>query len=84
LTASDYNGGRIERVDVGTGTVECLYDASDKHRLNSPMTSCPIVMAARCDNDEHLLWRRRSEDRLHHAREQREELVSMQWQRPGL
>ena len=34
--ASDYSGGRIERVDLATGTVERLYDASDKHRLNSP------------------------------------------------
>jgi gluconolactonase len=34
--ANDYSGGRIERVDLATGTVERLYDASDKHRLNSP------------------------------------------------
>jgi gluconolactonase len=30
--ASDYSGGRIERIDLVTGTVERLYDASDKQR----------------------------------------------------
>lgn len=31
-----YSGGRIERVDIGTGRVEVLYDACDGHPLCAP------------------------------------------------
>ncbi|CEJ12283.1 Gluconolactonase precursor [bacterium YEK0313] len=34
--ASDYSGGRIERVDLATGKVEVLYEASDVGRLRGP------------------------------------------------
>lgn len=34
--ASDYSGGRIERIDLVTGAVECLYETSDKARLAGP------------------------------------------------
>ncbi len=34
--ASDYTGGRIERVDPGSGTVTVLYDRCGTHRLLGP------------------------------------------------
>ena len=34
--ASDHSGGSIQRVDLATGAVECLYEASDRARLSSP------------------------------------------------
>ncbi|WP_342641747.1 SMP-30/gluconolactonase/LRE family protein [Rhodoligotrophos ferricapiens] len=34
--ASDYSGGRIERIDLTTGEVEVLYTASDKAPLKGP------------------------------------------------
>jgi gluconolactonase len=34
--APNYAGGWIERVDIGTGQVERLYDASDKAKLKGP------------------------------------------------
>ena len=34
--ASDYTTGRIERIDIATGTVERLYDSCDGHRLSGP------------------------------------------------
>ena len=34
--AQDYSGGRIERVDLATGAVECLYRESDKGPLKGP------------------------------------------------
>jgi len=36
LQADDYSGGRIERVDLGTGAVETLYTASDQAQLRGP------------------------------------------------
>jgi gluconolactonase len=36
MQASDYLGGRIERVDPGTGTVSVLYDHCGANRLNGP------------------------------------------------
>ena len=36
LQAGDYSGGRIERVDLGTGTIETLYTASDQAKLRGP------------------------------------------------
>jgi gluconolactonase len=36
LQADDYSGGRIERIDLGTGAVERLYDAADEIRLKGP------------------------------------------------
>ena len=36
LQARDYDGGRIERVDLATGEVERLYDRSDKRKLRGP------------------------------------------------
>jgi gluconolactonase len=33
---TDYSGGRIERVDLQTGSVETLYDACDGERLKGP------------------------------------------------
>ena len=32
----DYRGGRIERVDLATGRVECLYDRVGEHPLKGP------------------------------------------------
>jgi gluconolactonase len=34
--AIDYSGGRIERVDLDTGVVECLYDRVGDHLLRGP------------------------------------------------
>jgi gluconolactonase len=34
--ASDYRTGRIECVDLASGKVDTLYEASDKHRLCGP------------------------------------------------
>ncbi len=34
--SSDYSGGRIERVDLGTGKVDRLYDACGDHKLRAP------------------------------------------------
>lgn len=34
--AEDYQGGRIERVDLATGKVEVLYDRTENGRLSSP------------------------------------------------
>lgn len=34
--ASDYTGGRIERIDLNTGSVEILYTHSDKAQLKGP------------------------------------------------
>ena len=34
--AADYSGGRIERVDPGSGKVEVLYDSWDGHGLRGP------------------------------------------------
>ena len=34
--AADYQGGRIERIDIASGTVERLYDSFDKHKLSGP------------------------------------------------
>jgi gluconolactonase len=34
--AADYAGGRIQRVDLGTGRVEDLYTECDGHRLKAP------------------------------------------------
>ena len=34
--ADDYSGGRIERVDIATGTIETLYTACDGVRLKGP------------------------------------------------
>src|SRR5271166_3104185 len=36
LQADDYSGGRIERVDLTTGTVECLYRAAGEVPLKGP------------------------------------------------
>jgi gluconolactonase len=36
LQADDYDGGRIERVDLATGTVECLYRAAGEVPLKGP------------------------------------------------
>jgi gluconolactonase len=36
LQPDDYSGGRIERVDVGTGEVRKLYDACGGHKLRGP------------------------------------------------
>lgn len=36
LQPDDYSGGRIERVDLGTGTVETLYNANDVAPLRGP------------------------------------------------
>ena len=36
LQADDYSGGRIERVDLTTGTVECLYRAAGDVPLKGP------------------------------------------------
>lgn len=36
VTAPDYKGGRIERVDPATGRVDVLYEACDGHRLSGP------------------------------------------------
>ena len=36
VMAPDYSGGRIERVDLGTGKVDRLYDACGEHRLRAP------------------------------------------------
>ena len=36
LQAEDYSGGRIERVNVGTGKVEVIYDSCDGHPLKGP------------------------------------------------
>lgn len=33
---SDYETGRIERVDLNTGKVERIYDSCDGHKLNAP------------------------------------------------
>lgn len=35
-TPADWSGGRIERVDPATGSVEVLYDRCGDHRLNGP------------------------------------------------
>ena len=34
--ATDYSGGRIERVDIATGKIETLYTACDGHPLRGP------------------------------------------------
>ncbi len=34
--ADDYRGGRIERIEPNTGTVEKLYETVDGHRLSAP------------------------------------------------
>jgi gluconolactonase len=34
--ASDYSGGRLERLDLETGALTCLYTASDKGALKGP------------------------------------------------
>lgn len=34
--APDYDGGRIERIDLVTGAIERLYDRSDKRKLRGP------------------------------------------------
>ncbi len=34
--AADYDGGRIERIDLATGTVERLYDAGNGAKLSGP------------------------------------------------
>ena len=36
LQAGDYRGGRIERIDLATGAVECLYRASGEVALKGP------------------------------------------------
>jgi len=36
LQAPDYSGGRIERVDPGTGAVRVLYDRCGEHQLRGP------------------------------------------------
>jgi gluconolactonase len=36
LQADDYSGGRIERVELATGTVECLYSAAGEVPLKGP------------------------------------------------
>jgi gluconolactonase len=36
IQASDYSGGRIERVDPATGKVELLYDRCGDHKLRGP------------------------------------------------
>jgi gluconolactonase len=36
LQPDDYSGGRIERVDVGTGEVRTLYDSCGGHKLRGP------------------------------------------------
>jgi len=35
-TPADWSGGRIERVDPGTGTVEVVYESCGGHRLRGP------------------------------------------------
>lgn len=36
IQASDYSGGRIERVDARTGKVDVLYDRCGEHKLRGP------------------------------------------------
>jgi gluconolactonase len=36
LMARDYDGGRIERVDLSTGKIERLYERSDKRNIRGP------------------------------------------------
>ena len=36
LQADDYSGGRIERIDLPTGAVECLYHAAGEIPLKGP------------------------------------------------
>ena len=36
MQADDYNGGRIERIDLQTGAVECLYRAAGEVPLKGP------------------------------------------------
>lgn len=36
LQARDYDGGRIERIDLRTGAIERLFDRSDKRKLRGP------------------------------------------------
>ncbi len=36
LQGSDYSGGRIERIDIGSGEVEVLFDACDGEPLKGP------------------------------------------------
>lgn len=36
MQASDYTGGRIERVDLATGKVDVLYTHGPNHKLNGP------------------------------------------------
>jgi len=36
VQAKDYNGGRIERIDLATGAVETLYGACGDHKLRGP------------------------------------------------
>ena len=36
MQADDYSGGRIERIDLGTGVVECLYRAAGEVPLKGP------------------------------------------------
>ncbi len=36
MQAADYKGGRIERIDMGSGKVEVLYTKGPNHKLNGP------------------------------------------------
>ena len=45
-TPDDYAGGRIERIDVATGTVTVLYDACNGIKLKGRTTSCSTALVA--------------------------------------